>query len=173
MSWLEKLDQTRAMLSQNPELAIVFSESLPGASETFIGFLRKEFPFVDEQYLDFLRNTNGVQIDMFVLFGSEESVFPSVIEGLKRWTDVLHGSGALPIGEDPSGSCIAMSRDHKIILVSNDPPDPTNTRVLAADFGQFLDEVLMGPRFPQLFPGSWTVKHENEWTEHMRQQGWL
>jgi hypothetical protein len=172
MAWGDKLEITRAALSEKPELAIAFSDA-KGASEQFVESLRRELPFVDNAYLDFLRATDGVQIDMFVLFGSGGSEFTSLTEGTKRWGPLLEGTGWLPIGEDPSGGCIAITQEGRIVLLHLSMPEPNHAKEVAEGFSEFLDEILMGPRFVELFPGEWTNEHENEWTQHMREQGWM
>jgi hypothetical protein len=171
MSWKEKLETTRESLSDTPDLAIVFSEGC-GASEEFIAALQGQFPFIGADYLDFLRETDGVQIDMYQLFGSGRSRFASISDALNRWKPVL-GDAGIPIGEDPSGDCIVLTRSGTVVLMDYQKDNVAQGRILAESFGDFLADVLMGKRFPSLFPREWTTKHENEWTRHMRRHGWL
>src|SRR5687767_5381539 len=109
MSWREKIHKTKAALVEHDELSIVFSCSDHGMPAELLESLRRHFPFVDPEYLDFLSLSDGIQIDMFVLFGSGESAFSPIESALKRWSHIINEARAMPIGEDPSGSCIAMN----------------------------------------------------------------
>lgn len=171
MDWLEKLRQTRDAATTTPELAIVFA-ARDGLGVFDLDRIKQSFPFVDEEYLRFLRETGGLQIDMYQLFGSDVSGLTSLVEGWRRWRPVVRDEG-IPIGEDPSGDCIVLCRDGMIRLVIAQMDNVVAGRVLARTFSEFLVDVLMGPLFPTLFPLGWTSEHENEWTGFLRKQGWL
>lgn len=134
--------------------------------------IKQSFPFVDEQYLKFLGETGGLQIDMYQFFGSKTSGLTPLANGWRRWLPVVK-NGGIPIGEDPSGDCIVLCKDGGIRLVSIHVDSVNEGRVLAKSFGEFLSDVLMGPQFSTLFPLGYTASHENEWTKFLRSQGWF
>jgi hypothetical protein len=172
MLWKQKISHVKQLLPLRNELNIVFADS-PGASEVAINRLKLQYPFVDEEFLAFLRLTNGVQIDFFVLFGVGESRFTSIQIAAQRWSFLLNPIEAIPIGEDPVGSCFAIIQDKSVVVVDYTMSDLYQGRVLATSFSEFLGDVLMGEKFPSLFPGSWAAEYENEWTRFLRDQGWL
>ncbi|MCA9040109.1 MAG: SMI1/KNR4 family protein [Planctomycetaceae bacterium] len=172
MSWLEKMQQTKLALVENPRLQIVFSSCTP-APETFIDLLRDRYPFLPETYLLFLKQTDGADICMFVLAGSGESSFPSIETLIKRWKPNLGSGPILPIGEDPSGDCIAIIKDGSVVAIDYTIDSTDEATYLADSFDDFLDNVLMGNKYPSLFPGGLTPHHENEWTHFLREKGWL
>jgi len=171
MTWLEKLRRTQDAARVIPELGIVFDIGA-GMNALELAKVRQSFPFVDEQYLKCLGETGGLQIDMYHLFGSETDGFTPLADGWRRWLPVVKGGG-IPIGEDPSGDCIVLCKDGEIRLMSIHIGSVDEGRVLAKSFAEFLSDVLMGPRFPTLFPLGYTPSHENEWTKFLRSQGWF
>lgn len=172
MTWKQKISQVKQLLLLRDELNIVFADSLC-ASESAVKHLKLQYPFVDEELLAFLRLTDGVQIDFFVLFGVGESRFTSIQTAAQRWSFLLNPIEAIPIGEDPAGSCFAMFPDKSVVAVDHTMNNLHQGRVLATSFSEFLGDVLMGAKFPSLFPGSSPADHENEWTRFLRDQDWL
>ena len=173
MTWRDKLQITEVALENNPELIMVFSEGEGRVSEQFLSKLASRFPFVDREYQDFLRTVNGLQIDLNVLFGSGENRFPSLDQADKRWRDIVDSSNYLVIGEDASGRCFALSRNGDVWRFEHDPPDQAKAWKVATSIAQFLNDVLMGSRLPELFDGYWGNRVENAWSRHLKDLGWL
>jgi hypothetical protein len=173
MTWQQKLQLTRKALQENPRLAIAFSEGGRGAPESFLHELMQKYPFLSPDYVAFLRVADGLQIDTCALFGSGATPFTSIPKATKRWQTTMHLTQFLPIGEDASGRCFALNREGEVWRFDKDPTAPHNPRQLAASFSDFLDNVLMGDRFVDLFDGYWQNRKDNEWTQHLRQKGWL
>jgi hypothetical protein len=173
MAWQDKLEITRTALAQRPEMAIVFDEGGKGAPEEFLSTLVATYPFLPQEYLDFLRTTDGLQIDMCMVYGSGMTPFRSIPQAAELWRPILNLSRFCPIGEDASGRCFAVNREGEVWRFDHDPPDTGNARKLASSFSDFLDNVLMGSRFVELFDGHWANRRDNEWTQHMRQVGWF
>ena len=171
MTWLEKLRRTQAVAKDVPELNIVFA-SRSGMDASELEEVKQFFPFVDEQYLRFLGETGGLQIDMYQFFGSKASGLTPLAKGWRRWVPVVK-DGGIPIGEDSSGDCIVLCKDGEIRLVSIHDDSVDDGRVLAKSFGEFLSDVLMVPQFPTLFPLGYTSSYENELTRFLKSQGWL
>ena len=173
MAWQNKLEITRAALAGRPEMAIVFDEPKLGAGEAFLQRLVERHPFLPDDYLLFLRQCDGLQIDMCVLYGSGATSFRSIAQASASWHDVIDVNNYCPIGEDSGGSCFALSRDGAVWRFDQDPPDAHAARKMAATFSEFVDSVLMGARFPDLFDGKWQNRNDNEWSQHLKEQGWM
>ena len=171
LTWKEKIRLTHCAVSECPELAIVFAVC-QGADEDFLSYLRQAFPFIDDEYVSFLRETDGVQIDMYQLFGSGRSGFTSISEGMKQWKPII-GNDGIAIGEDPSGDCIVIGKDGRVRLVDYRMQQSQDGRIMAESFPELVGDVLMGPSFPKVFPNGRIPAHENEWTRFLRRQGWL
>jgi hypothetical protein len=137
-----------------------------------LGAIEREFPFVDPEYREFLRFSNGLQIDMYNFFSCYDSGQNSIAKAVQRWKPTI-GDEGLPIGEDPSGDGILLCKDGRIRLVNIYLNNAMEGRVLAISFSDFMSDVLMGPLFPSLFPKGWNVYHENKWTQFMRHNKWI
>ena len=99
MNWKEKLQIIREAARAIPEMAIVFGDAA-GADQEFVDGLRREFPYLDHDYLELLRFSDGLHFDMFVLFGSGESKFESILAARRRLAPVFDDE-ALPISAHP------------------------------------------------------------------------
>ncbi len=77
MNWESKLAKLRGLEGEREELAIIFG-SAPSASAEALDAIRRDVAGVPAEYIDFLRQTDGLQIDMNVLAGSGGSGFPSL-----------------------------------------------------------------------------------------------
>ncbi len=172
MSWIDKMQQTKQAAIENPRLKIVFDSGNP-TSEAFIASLRNHYPFLPDSYLSFLRNYDGAQIWMYVIFGSGKSKFPPIDRLAERWKPNLGNAAILPIGEDPSGDCLAITNDGRVVKMDFTMDSPAEAITIAASFEDLLNNVLMGHKYPSLFGGVLTPDHENEWTEYLQKKGWL
>ena len=167
MSWESKLARLRSLEGEREELAIVFG-SAPSASAEALGAIQRDLADVPPDYIDFLRQTDGLQIDMNVLAGSGGSGFPSLKRLDARWRQVIGERGGCVIGEDAAGAAFLVTPRGEISLVDGDPPH--RVRELAGSFEEFLDEVLLGPRYQDLFPNG--LYEGNEWWPLLRAEGW-
>ncbi len=168
-AWCEKLNKTAMALEQSPELAIVFGLSKSGAPEEFLQVLQTKYCFIDADYLQFLRMTDGAHIDSCVLRGSGSSSFPSISEAISIWHGSLGGPNDLPIGEDYSSRCIAMNFKGQILLYEHNPSGPQPPTLLASCFAEFLDEIVMGHEYDRLYSG---IDDNDQWIAYLKQQGW-
>lgn len=80
--------------------------------------------------------------------------------------------GDVPIGEDPSSNCLVLTPDGTIQPISVQMDSATEGPVVAESFRELLTDVLMGERLLSPFP-DWMFANENDWTAHLRRQGWL
>ena len=172
LTWQDKLRETKVAARNTPGLHVEFSASPAGATDAFIAHVVRRFPFVSEEYLDFLRLTDGAQIEMCVFFGSEDSRQGSLFHAASRWRNIIDLHGGLPVGEDAGGACFVLNTQGAIRLVENDPPTSENGVLLAASLGEFFGDILMGPRFPALYGKQSLSQLANAWTKYLGDRGW-
>ncbi|MBK9373259.1 MAG: SMI1/KNR4 family protein [Holophagales bacterium] len=167
MNWESKLAKLRGLEGEREELAIIFG-SAPSASAEALDAIRRDVAGVPAEYIDFLRQTDGLQIDMNVLAGSGGSGFPSLKRLDARWRPVIGERGGCVVGEDAAGAAFLVTPSGAISLVDADPPH--RVRTIASSFEEFLGEVLLGPRYQDLFPNG--LYEGNEWWPLLRAEGW-
>lgn len=168
MVWQEKLQEVISLVPDREELMIVFDAPAVGVPAEHILRLKEVFPPLPEDYLAFLRRYDGLQIDMFVLFGSPESHFPSLFSRLETWRGILDFSRIIPIGEDAAGAAFCIDTGGSVCLVDSDPPNAR--RAVSGSFSALLDEFFMGERFLDFFPFG---REDSEWLDLLCEMGWL
>ncbi|TWU09118.1 hypothetical protein CA54_43580 [Symmachiella macrocystis] len=182
MNWQEKLETTRRFCEHDESLDIYF-ELADGAPEEFLATLRDRFPFVDDDYLTFLKISDGASFDMCTLFGSGCSGYRGVIaeieslgedlEDIPEWENVAVENQLIPIGKTAGGDGLLMMPDRRIVIIDYIHEVPGEGRTLAYAFSQLLDDVFMGPNFGTLlYPDKWAADDENGWTRYLHKQGW-
>lgn len=172
MTWKEKLAVTREDAARIPEMIMCFHE-YPCASEAFIHELRSKFPFVDEEYIEFLRQTDGARFFVFALFGSERSWDRTILGETARWKREIDDGGVV-ISADAYGNPIVLCKDRRVRLLDFREIDKMEDGVVLADtFASFLSDVLMGDRLSLLMGGEIPADFESEWITHLRRHGWL
>lgn len=171
MSWREKLLMLRESREREKGLLFVFDVAPEGASEEFLRSLREQAPFVAPEYIEFLRLTDGAQLDYFLIHGSDGSPFGSVRRTNMRWKEVIDATQELVIASDAAGSAFVMRKDGRILQFPNDPPDREQAVFVAPSFDSLLDEVFMGDRYFSLFP--FGVSDDNDWVAFLTRQGWI
>ena len=171
MTWKEKLALSREDAAKIPEMIICFSEE-PGADESFISQIASAFPFVTEDYLDFLRETDGAIMFVFVLFGSDKSWTRTIFDETAAWKYLI-GDAGLVISADAWGNPIVLCNDRRVRLLDFTMEKIQDGLILADSFGSFLSDVLMGDRLPLLCGGEFPEGYETEWLTHLRRHGWI
>lgn len=174
MNWDQKIKETREYALRVDEMSVVF-DSFPGASEEKISKLKQKYPFVAEEYLNFLVTTNGMLIDAIVLYGLENDQYISIHEAEKIW-NFFRGAGQdwIPIGKDSSGDCFILCPDGRIRCIDNTMDDISEGEIVSDSFSIFLNDFLMGSRYLELYlPYTWKEEDETDWIKYLRSKGWL
>lgn len=174
MNWDQKIAKTKEYAQNVREMIMVFS-AYPGASGEMIIALKDKYPFVDEEYLDFLKASNGIVIETIVLYGLENDQFISMHKVETRLSSVRGvGQDGIPIGHLPSNDYIILCIDGKVRIINYLMTDLLEGDIIAESFSIFLNDFLMGSRFLELWlPGIWTEEDETDWTRFLRSKGWL
>lgn len=145
----------------------MFSSLTSPAPEEFVEQVKQRWPSAPLSYLEFLSETDGAQLDLFVLYGSGNSQFPSLIDVNDR-RGATKSDSDIFIGEDASGEAFLLSSNAAVHSVSSDPPG--ERLLVAANFDDLLDQVFMGPRYIDYFH---TPRGHTDWIDFMKEQQWL
>ena len=168
MSWREKLAVLAEEAASRSDLISVFELSGRGTPESVQASVRRDCEESAGSYVDFLAITDGAQLDHVVFAGSGSTGFPSLEQLQRRWSQLALG-GHLVFAEDASGAPFCLGRNGSVYLTETEPP--FQRRQVAPTFTDFLDQVLMGPRYlEELFPyGSYP---DNNWLAYLQEKGW-
>jgi hypothetical protein len=172
MAWEDKLLATIDDSKHMPLLKLVFRCARP-VDGSFVKELQRKYPFLDDEYRRFLSITDGASLWMYEFFGSGSSEMSALEELMQRWQPTTDRLRVFPFAEDPGGNCIAMRETGEVIQFDCRAESDTECIVLAQSFGQFVDNVLMGEDFYSLFDIPAAEFEDNEWTEYLKQKGWL
>lgn len=153
-------------MASRSELVMHF-EYAPPAPTQFIEQMVTDFPYVPSNYLEFLRYSDGIRLDWFVLFGSGESKFQSVHALSKRWQPIIGERRMLPIGENADGDVFVLTGSTLELLPQ---PQYGESKVLTTDFDELLNDFFLGAKFPHLFGDQ--VRPDDGWLALLRELGW-
>ncbi|TWU09119.1 hypothetical protein CA54_43590 [Symmachiella macrocystis] len=198
MGWREKFDLLREKVKSDEKFWALCDLHDP-ASDEFIDSVQKTYPFVSDEYLEFLRYTDGCRIHYQCFLGSGAPHFipewlfaPSAFqcpalfdeaqalsESLPKWRNVAELGPFLPIASDGgAGSAEAyflMLEDGRILEIDCETKKTSWDQVIANSFGELLDNIIMGEKHYLLGcddPGDWSPYNENDWTRFLNEQGW-
>lgn len=172
MTWDEKLSSTMAALEGSPSLRIVFRCFAPAGAE-YLRELQRKYPFLDEDYSQFLSLTDGASLWMYEFYGSGVSEMSALEDLYERWRSNVDQLRVFPFAEDPNGNCIAMRVGGEIVQFDFRAESDSDCIVLARSFSELVGEVLMGERFYSLFDVPPSEIEDNEWIDYLKQRGWL
>jgi hypothetical protein len=144
------------------------------APDAFIQEVRARFPFVTGDYLEFLGLTDGADIIQAAFFGSDrQTLFRSLWSGVDIYAPVYRPGRWLSFGCEAGGAPFLMHRDGRIALGAIDPPDGS-VDFIAANFTDFMGEVVMGTRYNTFFDGEPENENDPEdtWYAFLKQQQW-
>ncbi|MBA4030569.1 MAG: hypothetical protein C0478_06715 [Planctomyces sp.] len=172
MAWDEKLLTAMDDSKDMSILKIVFRFA-PPVNYSFINDLQRKYPFLDDEYCRFLSITDGASLWMYEFFGSGSLEMPALEGLMQRWQPNVDKLRVFPFAEYPGGNCIAMRENGEVIQFDFRAESDTDCTVLAQSFGLFVGNVLMGEDFYSLFDIPATDLRDNEWTDYLKQKGWL
>ncbi len=147
MNWKEKF-QVIKLCSDEELLGLIeddFYVKDKGSSVEFIKNIRALYPFVTDDYIEFLNMTNGADIAQCRFL--EEDNFDSIA--------MVH-SGSYPkekwmtFGLDAGGNPILLHESGKVALGEGKANKEIYTFV-ADSFSDFLSEVIMGQRYASIY----------------------
>ena len=143
-------------------------QAYPPASEDDLAELKAVRPWLPDDYVEFLRLTDGAVLEMFVLYGAAEG-HPHSIKNRSFYIEPYGKDDWFPVGNDPAGDAIVIHRSGRIATIGSDPP-PDQPTCLCDTFHELIEEFCCGPRYIEYFRGS---PDGSDWLEHLRSQGWV
>ncbi len=150
------------------EFQFCWFSTYPPASEHAIAAQLSVRRWLDEDYLSFLRLTDGAVLEMFVFYGlSDGHTFPISDKGF--YVEPYGKDDWLAVGHDPGGDAFVIHRSGRIATIGSDPP-PDEPVPLCDSFHELIEVVCCGQRYVDYFGGS---PDESEWLDHLRLQGWV
>ena len=140
----------------------------PPASDDDIAAQLSIRPWLPDDYLDFLRLTDGAVLEMFVLYGiSDGHTFP--ISDKDFYVEPYGKDNWFAVGHDPAGDAFVIHRSGRIATIGSDPP-PDQPVPLCDNFHELIENVCCGQRYIEYFGGP---PGESEWLDYLRLQGWV
>jgi SMI1-KNR4 cell-wall len=167
MEYLEKIEKLKLLLSIRPELTIYFDYEVSGMSSDSIEWITYSFPYVAKEYIEFLKKFDGMQLEMFVLWGSEKSRFPHIKERLAIWEKKINFKEYMPFGEDASGDSFLINVEGKVFIA--DIKGPTKISYLSENFASLVNEIFLGEQYLSYYKFGNGVE---DWLNILREQNW-
>lgn len=141
MDWKEKFAVVAACLETHEEIEQDFYIQPEGAPADLITKVRADFPFVSDDYLQFLALTNGADIAQCRLVEGEG------LESMpEQYGDVYPKECWLPFGWEAGGDPLLLHESGKVAIGEGKSNDEA-VEFAADSFADFLSNVLMGQRY--------------------------
>ncbi|MEP3482408.1 MAG: SMI1/KNR4 family protein [Fuerstiella sp.] len=141
----------------------------PPAVDADIDSQLAERPWLPDDYLEFLRLTDGAVLEMFVFYGIRDGhTFPIANKGF--YTEP-YGDDWYAVGHDPAGDAFVLHRTGRVATIGSDPP-PDEPVPLCDTFHELIENICCGQRYIEYFGGP-PKPDESEWLDHLRLQGWV
>jgi len=142
-------------------------DSYEAATEKQLDSLRQHVPWLPDDYLEFLRITNGCVLECFVFYGIGTD-HPFSIEKHQSIVDYYGRDAWLACGHDASGDMLAIGRDGTVALAGSDPP-PDEPVPLCDSFHSLIEDICCGQGYVDYCRGS---IEGSEWFAHIAARGW-
>jgi len=166
MNWKDKFTIVSSGIDTNEDIEQDFFIKGKGAPYEFISKLKAEYPFVTEDYIQFLEMTDGADIAQcrFLESNNYDSIAPQYggTYSKERW---------MPIGYEAGGDPILLHNSGKIAL-GEGKSNKESFIYLAENFSDFLCEVIMGPRYASIFRIV-QDKYDEFYAEELEEDPWL
>lgn len=162
---LQKLMQREGM---SDKFQFCWFQTYPAASEDDIAAQKAARPWLPDDYVEFLRLTDGAVLEMFVLYGIAEGHTHS-IENKDFYVEPYGEDDWFAVGHDPAGDAFVIHRTGGIATIGSDPP-PDEPVPLCDTFHELIEDVCCGPRYIEYFGGP---PDDSDWLDYLRGQGWV
>ncbi|MCO8124945.1 SMI1/KNR4 family protein [Stieleria sp. TO1_6] len=145
-----------------------YFEAQPPASDSQIDKLRRSVPWIPDDYVEFLRLTNGCRLEFFVFDGLGDDT-PDPIAKNQWQLDDYGRDRWLAIGRDSGGDVFALGLGGAVGTISFDPP-PESPVPLCDDFQTLIEHVCCGNGYADYFGGDVA---DSDWHSHIASFGWV
>lgn len=167
MNWIDKLNELKKDLEIYEDLDVFFRCSETGAEHYKIEQLVKKFPLLKGDFEKYLEITNGVQFDMFLIAGANDSITFEIEYLVNIWKKTIDTDDYLPIGKDPSGDLFLTNKNGEIYIF-----DQENHvfKMIAENLNQLFNDFFMGKGYHDLFGGN---EEKTEWVVYLKSKNWI
>ncbi|WP_144393899.1 SMI1/KNR4 family protein [Pleionea sediminis] len=145
MNWEEKFRIVDSCLESNPDIDADFYIKPNGATPSEVSQLTNKFPYVPKDYIRFLTLCNGADIAQVRFFGTDEYE-----DNQEIYSDVYPEDSWYVFGADAGGDPV-MLNVKGFIAIGLSKSISSEYRILAGNFSEFLNDVIMGSNHPLLF----------------------
>lgn len=135
-------------------------------TEEEISELKVRFPFLPEDYLEFIRKYDSLGLAWFVFFGSKKSKIIPLREELDYWAQQMR-KNYFPFGKDVGGGIFAFNKKGEIIYFSVDDYQWGTPIFIASNLEEFIGTCLLGRRY-----GEFDSIKNNTFYDFLKDQGW-
>ncbi|EMI56763.1 Cell wall assembly and cell proliferation coordinating protein, KNR4-like domain protein [Rhodopirellula sallentina SM41] len=143
-----------------------FSDYPPATADN-LRRLSTKHPWIPNDYLEFLRNTDGVVLETFVFYGTADGHdFP--MSGRGYYVDPYGPDDWIAVGHDAAGDGLLIGRSGGVASVGSDPP-PDNPVPVCDTFHELIESVCCGERYSGYFGGG---LDDSDWSNYLTARGW-
>ena len=167
IDWREKFSTLQKKLSEDTEIAITnfLKEEAP---QDEISSLISKFPHIDQDYINFLRISNGACLGQLTFAGTVSCKLGSIEKLSSRWLKMGLGMEFIVFAGDAGGAGLAFDQKNSIFAIF----PRKEAALLCTGFTKFFNEFLTGPRLPELVVKFGESEGRNEWSAFIKTLGW-
>lgn len=168
MLFLNKLEKLKKLSDRDEDVRMLISFTQNGIDDQALTSIKNVYPFLPQSYFKFLNFTDGMSVFGISFCGSGNNVFSSydyLISLSKSYVDI---SEHFPFAKDASGDIFYIN--FKQIIEWYDVDNEVNNSLMTS-FENFMDEILMGPKYEKLNP--FGIHEDDEWFLLLNKMGWI
>lgn len=175
VDWKAKFDHAEAGVETNEAIEQDFYLQPQGASAETIARLKSTFPFAADDYVEFLRRSDGADIAQCRFVAGDR-----IVAQVEQYGDVYPPDRWLPFGYDAGAVPLLLHESGKVALGEGNGSTEV-AEFLADSFASFLSDVILGQRYGGIFrvPGEDQADFyaeeiaEDPWLAFLVEQGWV
>jgi hypothetical protein len=145
MNWKEKFRFVSQYLEANDDIDQDFYIKEAGANSETLSVLSTKYPFISEEYIEFIRVTDGADIAQCRLYGSSEYA-----HGEEMYSGEYKNNEWFPFGHEAGGDPLLLEHSGKVAIGTGKSVSG-EFEYIANNFSEFLSEILMGTNYPSIF----------------------
>ena len=129
--------------------------------------LTKDYAWLPQFYLDFIKEYDSISIAWTVFYGSVANNVLTLKEEVEYWGDHLN-KGYFPMSSDPSGGIYVLNQAGNVMFFQRDDFDwEEEPEFMANDLEEFLCECIMGKRYSEF-----KSVDDDDFYLFLKDQGW-
>jgi hypothetical protein len=165
MNWLDKAIKLKNLFDKSPiDIDVFFRQSkwLPGE----INEIKKQYPFLSDSYIDFIKKYDETSIGGLRLRGSKGYKI-SLQKQIYNYQEILKDE-YFPFGDDFGGNIYLFDKKGEVLFWDKNDYDFEKPEILASSFDEFMDKFLLGKS-----NGTFGWISSDKLRETLQHQGWV